>query len=228
MNRNYPGYLISFEGNEGAGKTALVNSVYLWITFGLGIKPIIAREPGGTKVGEQIRELLKDPRNTGIENWTEAFFFQGSRAEISAKVLIPALKEGRIVLLDRFRDSTVAYQGYARGLGCGRVDRLNELSTQGLIPDLTILLDLPVEVGLERKKNSGKFERLDQMGRNFYDDVSYAYRTLASFDDEGRWEVVDANRNYGLVFRDVKLVIEKRLRDHNFLERENSRDIERF
>lgn len=146
------GLFITFEGTEGSGKSTLIKN----LKAKLGKRAVSTREPGGSPVSEEIRRLLLD---TEMSNWTEAFLYEAARAEHVEKTILPALKKNKIVLCDRYGDSTLAYQGTARGLPRASLKKLNQIATQNLVPDLSVFLDLPVEIGLKRAKDPNKFER---------------------------------------------------------------------
>jgi dTMP kinase len=147
--------LITFEGTEGCGKSTLIQNLSRKLQD-LGIPHLITREPGGSKVAENIRSLILHEEMAPL---TELFLYEAARAEHFEATVLPALKEGKWVLCDRFTDSTVAYQGFARGLAIPLIERLNRMATGGRKPDLTFFLDLPVEEGLRRAQDPNKFEK---------------------------------------------------------------------
>ena len=143
------GFFITFEGIEGSGKST--HSSLLAGYLGMNGVPVVAvREPGGTPIGEKIRAILLSDDGVGMDPWTELLLYEACRAELVAKVIRPALAEGRVVICDRYTDSTLAYQGFGRGLDKAAVRELNDSASGGLRPDLTVLIDCEVEVGLER------------------------------------------------------------------------------
>ncbi|HLF71017.1 MAG TPA: dTMP kinase [Dehalococcoidia bacterium] len=184
---NRRGLFVTFEGGEGSGKTTQCELLALRLRAG-GWNVIHAREPGGTRLGEEIRRLLLHPEEPlGVE--TELLLFLTARAELVRSVIKPALDEGGAVICDRFSDSTFAYQGYGRGLDLETVRRLNDFATGGLVPDLTVLLDLPSDAGLARKgDDDDAFQREDD---SFHDRVNAGYLALAQAEPE-RWLVLDA------------------------------------
>lgn len=143
------GLFITFEGVEGCGKSTQMGLLKDHIASG-GVKVVSVREPGGTKTGEMVRSILLNSGGEGLDPWAELFLYEACRAQLVANVIRPALEEGATVLCDRFTDSTLAYQGYGRGLDIVAIRTLNTLATGGLTPDVTILLDCDVQVGLER------------------------------------------------------------------------------
>ena len=150
------GVLISFEGTEGAGKSTLIREVGSSLARLVGMRRVVVtREPGGTPVAERIRATLLEEQ---MDPRTELFLYQAARAEHLAEVLLPALKQGKFILCDRFTDSTLAYQAHARGLPWKEVASLNRAATQGLVPDLTVFLDIDPAVGLNRAQVKTRFE----------------------------------------------------------------------
>lgn len=150
-----PGIFVTFEGTEGAGKSTLIQEVAKKLRHS-GYKVVLTREPGGTKVAERIRHLIL---GQSMNPWTELFLYEAARAEHVAQIIAPALKQGKVVLCDRFADSSLAYQGYARGLPWKAVKTLNRIATQGVEPHLTVLLDINPEVGLQRAIQKTRFEK---------------------------------------------------------------------
>ncbi len=208
--KKYPGHLITFEGGEGGGKTT--QSVRLRDKLNkAGIDVVILREPGGTVISEQIREVVLSPANTTMSFTTEVLLFQAARAQIYREIVIPSLKAGKVVLMDRSRDSSVVYQGMVRGFGKDLIEELNDLSTKEIYPDLTILLDLPVEVGLRRREDSGKIDRLDMETKEFHYKVKEAYLKLAESDETGRWAVIDAQKTIDEVDQEVWKTVKEKL-----------------
>jgi dTMP kinase len=142
---------------------------------------------------------------------TEVLLFQAARAQIYREIVIPSLKAGKVVLMDRSRDSSVVYQGMVRGFGKDLIDELNDLSTQEIYPDLTILLDLSVQTGLKRREDSGKIDRLDMEAKEFHLKVREAYLQLAKEDQTGRWVVIDAEKDVDEVADDVWQTVRNKL-----------------
>ncbi len=192
------GLLITFEGPEGSGKTTMAR----WLSGFLGEKGyrvLFTREPGGTPVGEAIRELLHAHEHTDMTARAEAFLFCAARAQLVERVIRPFLTEGGIVVSDRYADSTLAYQGYGRGLDLEELRRLNWFATGGLEPDLTFLLDIAVEQGLARRRVSGDaWTRLDALELSFHQRVREGYRAMAAA-EPARWVVIDASQPMGAV-----------------------------
>ncbi len=185
------GLFITMEGIEGVGKTTNLEFVQQWLRDH-HIAVVATREPGGTELGEKIRALLLDHRNQNIANDTELLLMFAARAQHIAEVIEPALAQGKWVLCDRFTDATYAYQGGGRGIDSQRIARLEEWVQGPLRPDITLLLDAPVEVGLaraaKRKQEADRFEREKQA---FFERIRAAYLGLAA-QHPGRYRVIDA------------------------------------
>jgi dTMP kinase len=171
------GRLIVFEGAEGAGKTTQIRILAERLATA-GVPSIAVREPGGTPVGDEIREILLHPEQD-ITAPTEALLFMASRAELIAREILPSLSGGKVVLVDRFFLSTYAYQIVGRGLSEAEVRAANRLATAGLVPDLTLLLDVPAAHGLERADARGERDRMERSGDDFHADVGNAFREFA-------------------------------------------------
>lgn len=182
---------ITFEGPEGSGKTTVIQQVAERLETEYDV--VLTREPGGVKTGEQIREVLLE--GDDMDERTEALLFAASRREHLVGKVIPSLDEGKIVLCDRYIDSSLAYQGYARGIGIEEVKSINEFAINGLYPDRTIYLDVSVEVGRDRiLKNQRNQNRLDQEDVIFHEKVVEGYRKIIH-NESKRFIVIDANRS---------------------------------
>ena len=182
---------ITFEGPEGSGKTTVIQQVAEKLKNEYNI--ILTREPGGVKTGEQIREVLLE--GDTMDDRTEALLFAASRREHLVGKVIPALNTGKVVLCDRYIDSSLAYQGYARGIGIEEVKSINEFAINGLYPDITIYLDVSVEVGRERiLKNQRDQNRLDQEDVKFHEKVVEGYKKIIHNESE-RFIVINANQS---------------------------------
>ncbi len=199
----HKGKLITFEGIDGSGKSTQIRLLTQTLKRD-DIPFLLAREPGGTPVGESIREILLNSAHREMDAVTELFLFEAARAQLIRDLIRPALDAGKLVLLDRFTDSTVAYQGYGRGLGVDRVTALNDAATSGLIPDRTFLLDLPAEEGIDRMKRGrpGKSDRLDTEGLDFTRRVREGYLEVARQSAE-RVTVIDALRPIEAIESDI-------------------------
>jgi dTMP kinase len=205
------GLFIAFEGVEGAGKGTQIRLAEEHLRS-QGLDVLVTREPGGTELGEKIRAVLLDPRTGKLDARSEALLFAASRAQTVSTIIRPALAEGRIVICDRYVDSSLAYQGSARGLGEQDVLTLNVWATQGLFPDLVILLHLEPELGLLRSTEAP--DRMELEGQDFHAKVADAYLRIAEEHPE-RFIVIRADRESGEVFDDVRSAIERLLADRD-------------
>jgi len=194
------GLLVTFEGIDRSGKTTQARM----LCDALGDAAVGVREPGGTLLGERVREVLKDSA-TRIGPEAEALLFAAARAELVVHVVRPALEQGRVVVSDRFLDSSLAYQGAARGLGIEEVERINRFATGGLVPDLTILLEIDPAAAAAR---AGESDRFEDEGRSLQEQVGAAYDELAEA-DPGRWRRIDAERPAEEVHADVLAAVEQ-------------------
>jgi len=182
---------ITFEGGEGCGKSVQAKALYRRLSKS-ATPALLTHEPGGTSLGKKLARCLKWAQNTDMSPLTELLLFNASRAQLVDEVIHPSLARGEIVICDRYADSTTAYQGYGRGLDLGTVTAINNAATQGLKPDLTVLLDIPAEAGLARKQE--KQDRFEQEDVAFHQRVREGYLKLATNDPE-RWLVVDASQS---------------------------------
>jgi len=205
------GMLISFEGGEGGGKTTQIVRIRERLSQA-GYDVIAVREPGGTAVGEQIREVVLSSKNSGISFTAEVLLFQAARAQIYREIVLPSLKAGKVVLMDRTRESSVVYQGVVRKFGKELIDQLNNISTQNTYPDVTFLLDVPVEIGLDRRSKAGQVNRLDMEAKEFHQQVRDAYLDLAKTDSSGRWIVLDAKQPLDKVEEELWTHIESQMK----------------
>lgn len=189
--RQRPGLLITFEGVEGSGKSTQAKRLCDWLRA-RRIECVLSREPGGTQIGEAVRAILLDPANTAMDGLTELFLYLASRSQHVREKVLPELAAGRWVVLDRFADSSTAYQGGGRELGPRLVSRLNKLATAARRPDLTILVDVPVAVGRDRKGPMA-LDRLERERVEFHERVRDAYLVLARR-APGRVKIVDGTK----------------------------------
>ena len=200
------GVFITFEGIDGCGKSTQTSMCKTWLEE-LGRTVLLVREPGGTKIGERIRELLLDKKNSSMAPLTELFLFEAARAQIVEEVIKPALSEGKIVICDRFFDSSYAYQGCARGLGPEMVSRLNMDATGGLAPDITFFLDISVEGAIKRRNVRGEEkDRIESAGDAFQEKVRQGFIRAAS--EDGRIVTVDASLSPDEIFAQIREKIE--------------------
>ncbi len=171
------GLFITFEGPDGSGKTTVSTYIATQL-IQLGYQVVQTREPGGIEIAEQIRRVILDPKNTAMDERTEALLYAASRRQHLIEKVLPALNEGKIVLCDRFVDSSLAYQGYARHIGFNEVLAINEFAIEGHYPDLTVYLDLSAEEGLKRIKHREFLDRLDQEQLSFHRAVVEGYQEV--------------------------------------------------
>ncbi len=183
---------ITFEGGEGSGKSVQAKELYRRLSQ-LAIPALLTHEPGGTPFGKKLGRWLKWAQDADISPLTELMLFNASRAQLVSEVIQPALKKGKVVISDRYADSTTAYQGYGRGLDLAMVKAVNHAATQGLTPNLAILLDILVEEGLARKRAESQ-DRFEQETLAFHQRVREGYLKMA-VDEPGRWLAVDASQN---------------------------------
>lgn len=179
---------ITFEGGEGSGKSLQTQALYKELTR-RKISVILVHEPGSTAVGERLTRLLKWAQTTNISSLTELMLFNASRAQLIDEVIRPALDAGKIVICDRFTDSTVVYQGYGRGLDIDVINTINNTATGNVKPDLKVLLDIPVSEGFARKKGQAH-DRFEKEEKAFHERVREGYLKLAAAEPQ-RWLVVD-------------------------------------
>lgn len=194
---------ITFEGGEGSGKSTAIERLGEKLRS-LGKKVVITREPGGTPISEEIRSVILDKANTGMDPWTEALLYAASRRQHVKEKIEPALEEGAIVISDRYVDSSLAYQGGARGLGIDKVLLLNQFALDGVMPDLTIYFDLAPETGLGRirKNESREVNRLDLERISFHEKVRESFLALKDMFPE-RIKIIDANLTPDQVFQEI-------------------------
>ena len=193
---------ITFEGPEGCGKTTQIKLLAEALTA-RGCNVLSLREPGGTSIGDQIREVLHDLRNTEMHARAEILLYNAARAQIVEQRIKPHLQAGGIVLCDRFADSTLAYQGYGRGLDLVDVRHIVAFATQNLKPDLTLYLDIDVEAGLARRRTGGgEWNRMDDQTVEFYRRVREGYQVLMAAEPQ-RWVSIDAARSVAEVQREI-------------------------
>ncbi|TFG67639.1 MAG: dTMP kinase [Anaerolineales bacterium] len=211
MNKNpHSGLFITFEGPEGSGKTSQLKLAVPWLE-GHGVPLVITREPGGTPIGEEIRKLLHDTRRTDMAREAEILLYSASRAQHVAEIILPALQAGKVVLCDRFYDSTYAYQGYGRGLSMDALQMITKFATQNLTPDLTLYLDISPEIGIQRRERGGEvLNRLDREPLEFHHRVRKGYLALIEANPD-RWCIIDASGTPEEVHHAIKRVLKQAL-----------------
>lgn len=201
------GYFIVFEGGEGSGKSTILQKIYNWMLEEK--KPcIITREPGGIKISEQIREVILDPSNTEMDGRTEALLYAAARRQHLVQKVIPALKEDKIVLCDRFIDSSLAYQGFARGIGIEEIYKINEFAIGEYMPNISILFDIDPKIGLDRinKNKSREVNRIDLEKIDFHNKVREGYNEVFET-SKGKMIKIDASKTIEQVYEEVKKII---------------------
>jgi dTMP kinase len=201
---------ITLEGPEGSGKTSHIPYLVEYLRE-KGHVVFPTREPGGTSISEQIRDILHDLKNAEMHPRTETLLYQAARAQIVEQVIKPRLADGEIVISDRYYDSTIAYQGYGHQQDLEQVRALVKYATGGLVPDLTVLLDLDVEIGLKRKKKGDEWNRMDAYTVEFHQRVRAGYLEMVKL-EPSRWVVVDAEQKWDAVQEKLRKVIEARLK----------------
>lgn len=201
---------ITFEGSEGSGKSTQINMLAAYLGQ-QGYEILVTREPGGTHIGEQVRQCLHDVKNKEMTAAAEVLLYSASRSQLVREVIVPALENGVIVISDRYADSTMAYQGYGRQLDLDALGIITHFATGGLKPDLTILFDIDVEEGLSRRSVGGEeMNRMDLQEIAFYKKVRDGYIELVKQEPE-RWVIVDAGRPPDEIQNDVRRSVEAKL-----------------
>ncbi len=199
---------ITFEGPDGSGKTTQARMLAEYLGS-RGMTVLHTREPGGTAIGEQIREVILTTRNQSIGDATEALLYSAARAQIVTELIRPALAAGKIVVCDRYADSTMAYQGYGLGLDLQALRVITQFATGGLVPDLTFYVDVPVELGLARR-HRGETNRLDLKDRVYHSRVREGFLKMAQ-DEPKRWIVIDGTRSVDEVQEEIRAKLEHKL-----------------
>ncbi len=200
---------ITFEGPDGSGKTSQVTPLSDYL-IQQGFQVLITREPGGTAIGDQIRRILGDLENTGMNPRTETLLFLAARAQLVEQVIKPHLEDGYVVLCDRYADSTMAYQGYGHQNDLDQIQNLINFATGGLKPELTLLFDLEVEEGLQRKVQGSEWNRLDAYSLEFHQRVRDGYHVMAKAEPQ-RWVKIDAGQPPEEVQAAMRQVVRDRL-----------------
>jgi len=204
--------IISIEGGDGSGKSTIIKMIEKYFIEN-NIDYMITREPGGVKIAEDIRNIILSTKNIEMDIRTEALLYAASRRQHLSQKVIPQLNSGKVIIFDRYVDSSVVYQGYVRGIGMEEVYNLNLFATEGFLPKLTIILDVDPETGLKRiHDNNREKDRLDLEGLEFHKKVREGYLKLAKMNKD-RIVIVDANRDIENVYNDVILLIKNVLED---------------
>lgn len=201
---------ITFEGPDGSGKTTQLRQLAS-VLRERGLDVVTTREPGGTEIGDQIRAVIMNMKNKDMDPRTELLLFNASRAQLVEELIRPALAAGKIILCDRYADSTMAYQGYGHGLDKAELRQLLNFATGGLKPDLTLLFDISAAAGLKRRQaNHDEWNRMDDYALRFHERVRAGFLELAAADPE-RWAVIDADRDPAEIHREVLTMIQQKL-----------------
>lgn len=206
------GLFITFEGNDGCGKTTISTKVYEALK-GKGEPVIYTREPGGIDIAEQIRAVILDPHNTAMDARTEALLYAASRRQHLMEKVLPALAAGKIVLCDRFLDSSLAYQGIGRGIGMDAVMQINEFAIENHMPDATIFLSVSLATGWKRISQRGQLDRLDQESREFHERVAEGYEQVKQRFAQ-RMIVIDAEADVDTVLAQALYHTEEIIKNH--------------
>lgn len=201
------GFFITFEGLEGSGKSTQVGLLYRYLSS-IGYDVIQTQEPGGTKIGEKIRKILLSRSNACMSSMTELLLFVGERAQHVDEVIKPALASGKVVICDRFTDSTVAYQGYGRDQDLEMIQTLNRIATNNIIPDLTILIDIEPNEGLSR---AGKGDRIEQEDLAFHQAIRAGYLKIAE-KEPNRVKVVEGNKDIDSLHQVIRGYVDEALK----------------
>lgn len=201
------GFFITFEGIDFCGKTTQAWKLVTYLRR-KGHKVLLVREPGGDRIAERIRRILLSKKNSEMTALTELLLYEAARSQLTERVILPALKEGKMVVCDRYSDSSLAYQGYGRGLNKNMIKHLNHISTSGLLPHLTILLDLPVKTSFERRKREKrKKDRLEKERVEFHLRIREGYLKLAR-QNRKRIKIVDGMENVEKTWQKVRKVLD--------------------
>ena len=201
------GFFITFEGIDSCGKTTQARKLAFYLRR-KGYQVLLTREPGGDSVAERIRRILLSKKNSQMTTLTELLLYEASRSQLTEKRIKPALKEGKVVICDRYSDSSLAYQGYGRGLSKSMVKYLNRIASFEFVPDLTVLVDVPVEISLARKrKERTKKDRLEKERFEFHRRIREGFLTIAR-QNRGRIRVVDGRGDIEGTWQEVKKVVD--------------------
>jgi len=208
-------FFVTFEGGDGTGKTTQLHALNSFLIEN-GRNCLVTREPGGTSLGKLIRQVLVEVSDQDIASSTELFLYLADRAQHVNEIIRPAIDAGKVVLCDRFTDSTVAYQGYGRGIDLGLLHQLNHLADAGVRPDITFLLDCPVELGLSRavkrqiESGQPREDRFERERIEFHDKVRAGFLEMAHA-EPARFRIIDASRSVEEVWRDIKQIAEREI-----------------
>jgi dTMP kinase len=205
---NYEGLLITFEGLDFSGKSTQIQLLSSKLSA-MGFRVISSRDPGSTDIGEKARKMLADRKNSAMTVMSELNLFNVSRSQLVKEILTPALSNGMIALCDRFYDSTTAYQGFGRGFDRDYILKTNKLVTEGLVPNLTLFLDISIDEMMKRSK--GKYDRIESSGREFFERAREGYLFIAKEEPE-RFKIINGMGSLDLVHEDVMLYVKDLLK----------------
>lgn len=201
------GIFITFEGNDGSGKTTISTKIFETLQ-NKGYPVLYTREPGGIEIAEQIRSIILDPNNTEMDERTEALLYAASRRQHLVEKVLPALQEGKIVLCDRFIDSSLAYQGVGRGIGMEEIFNMNEFAIEGHMPDATIFLSVSLKTGMQRVNQRGNLDRMDQESMEFHEKVAKGYECV-KIRYADRMIIIDAEQEMDQVYEEALMQVER-------------------
>ncbi len=196
------GLFISAEGTDGSGKTTQIKLIMEHLRAA-GLDVVLLREPGGTRISEEIREVILNPATTEMADHTEMLLYAASRAQLVAETIKPALEQGKVVICDRYVDSTFAYQGYGRGLDMEMLEKVNGIAIDGTMPDITFFFDIDPEVSLSRRMASSAADRIENEKPDFHRKVHEGYMKLARKEPQ-RIKTIDSSRTVEQIWMDVK------------------------
>jgi dTMP kinase len=200
---------ITIEGNDGSGKSTVIEGLKE-VFKNRGVDTVFTREPGGSRIAEKIRQIILDPENTEMDDKTEALLYAASRRQHLTETVIPALEQDKLVICDRFIDSSLAYQGHARGIGIEEVYNMNMFATSGMLPDLTLYILVSPEVGLARKSHQKELDRLELEANSFHETVYQGYLKIAKMFPD-RVVLIDGEASKEEVLKQTLEVIDKYL-----------------
>ena len=200
------GIFITVEGTDGSGKTTQIKKMEAYLKD-KGYDVILLREPGSTRISEKIRSLILDPENTEMGDTTELLLYAAARAQLISEIIKPSVEAGKVVICDRFIDSSLAYQGYGRGINLDTIIDINRVAIDGTMPDLTIFFDISPEIALERRKAATSTDRIEKEKMDFHMKVYYGYKSLAAKHPQ-RIKTVDSTRGIEEIFDDVRILLD--------------------
>lgn len=199
------GIFITIEGTDGSGKSTQIRNIEAFLRE-QGYDVVVTRDPGGTDISENIRRIILNPDNTKMARTTELLLYYAARAQLAAELINPAIAEGKIVICDRYIDSTYVYQGFGRGFEKEAIDRLNDISLSGIYPDITFFLDISPEIAMKRRQNASSLDRIEKEKMDFHMKVYNGYKKLCEMFPD-RIQSIDASKEPQKVFDDIKMIL---------------------